>query len=101
MKKETKKTITTHSPSKLEPGDVLRVIYTQGCQAQPGQLAIVVPPEEFPQYLKTMLETVDPADLDQYFITVRWIPGLTNQSLPEDGFYSKARFEKVNVSKGN
>ena len=100
-RKTTKMSQTTKSLSAFNPGDVVRVVYNQGCLAHQGQLAIVVSPEEFPAYLKDMLNSIDEKDLYHFFIAVRWVPSLSYPNKPEDGFYSKARFEKVeNVAKG-
>jgi len=83
----------THS--NFKPGDVLRVVHNKGIHAHVGQLAIVVAPDEFPSYFKTMLKSVDKEDLYQFFTTVRWVPSANYPNKPEDGFYSSARFEKA------
>lgn len=71
------------------------MVHNKGTHAYVGQLAIVVDPDEFPAYFKTMLETVGKADLYEYFTSVRWVPSMNYPNKPEDGFYSIARFEKA------
>jgi len=81
--------------STFKPGDVVRLVHAQGCAAKEGTLAVVVRPEDYPIYHRTMLNTIGEKDLFEYFLAIYWLPNIEIQQPAEDGFYSKARFEKV------
>lgn len=96
MRKINPTTRPTHSSFKLVPGTVVRLVHDKGCIANEGRLAEVVEHSEFPVYLQQLLNTVDREDAYNYFVGIRWFPAqYPEKQEPEDGFYSKHRFEPV------
>ena len=82
---------------KIKQGDIVRLIHTQGLHVPNGTLGVVVSPSQFPIYLAAMYRTMDRDDVHKYFIAIEWFAAISTD-LPENGFYSKDRFEKEKIT---
>ena len=80
----------------FKTGDVVRLKYIHELNAHKGEMAVVVPPSTYPEHLASMYRAIDRKDVHEYFIAVEWLPSFySDGKYPENGFYSKERFELV------